>query len=155
MENSAVKQQPEQQKQRAQPNPDLKRFKKLIGTWQVSGELQGTNTFEWAEGGFFLIQHFDFQKDGHRIKGIEIIGHEQNFFGEQSAEIKTRVYSFMDGMTLDYVYEMNERGELTIWMDKKGSDGFMKGAFSDDGKKLDIEWTYPGGGYKATATRVK
>lgn len=136
------------------PNSDLKRFEKLIGTWKVSGELEGTNTFEWTENGYFLIQRFDFVKDGHSIRGIEIIGHEKNLFGESSAEIKTRVYSFMDGMTLDYVYEMDDAGELTIWMEKKGSDGFMKGRFSDDGNRLNIEWTYPGGGYAATATKI-
>ena len=92
------------------PNPDLKKFEKLIGTWKVTGELQGTNTFEWTEGGFFLIQRFDFEKDGHPIKGIEIIGHEKGITGEQSEEIKTRVYSFMDGMTLNYVYEMDDEG---------------------------------------------
>lgn len=141
-------------KQTPKPNPDLKSFEKLIGTWKVSGGLQGTNTFEWAEGGFFLVQRFDFERDGHPIKGLEIIGHEQNFGGEPSKEIKTRVYSFMDGMTLDYVYEMDDEG-LTIWMEKKGSDGFMKGKFSDDNNTLNIEWFYPGGGYKATANRVE
>ena len=154
MENNDINNQ-EQQRQIPVPNPDLKNFEKLIGTWKVSGELQGTNTFEWAEGGFFLIQHFDFEKDGHPIKGIEIIGHEKNFFGEESAEIKTRVYSFTDGMTLDYVYEMDDEGILTIWMEKKNSDGYMKGVFSEDGKMMNIEWTFPGGGYTATAVKVK
>ena len=137
------------------PNPDLKRFEKLIGTWKVSGGLSGTNSFEWTENGFFLIQRFDFEKDGHLIKGIEIIGHEKNFFGEESAEIKSKVYSFTDGMTLDYVYEMDDAGELTIWMEKKGSDGFMKGVFSDDGNTLNAEWKYPGGGYAVTAAQIK
>jgi hypothetical protein len=141
-------------RQTPEPNPDLKDLEKLIGTWTVSGGLQGTNTFEWTEGGFFLIQRFDFERDRHPIKGIEIIGHEQKFGEEPSKEIKTRVYSFMDGMTLDYVYEMDEEG-LTIWMDKKGSSGYMKGKFSDDGNTINIEWFYPGGGYKATATKVK
>lgn len=140
--------------QKLQPNQDLKNFEKLIGSWEVSGGLEGTNTFEWAEGGFFLIQRFDFVKDGHPIKGIEIIGHEKGITGEESAEIKTRVYSFTDGMTLDYVYEMSDEG-LTIWMDRKGSDGYMKGKFSDDGKKLDIEWFYPGGGYTASAAKIE
>jgi hypothetical protein len=138
----------------AKPNPDLKNFEKLIGTWEVSGDLQGTNTFEWTEGEFFPIQRFDFVKDGHPIKGIEIIGHEKGFTGESSAEIKTRVYSFTDGMTLDYVYQM-DGDELTIWMDRKGSDAYMKGKFSDDGKRFDIKWTYPGGGYQATAAKVE
>ncbi len=106
-------------------------------------------------GGRFLPhQRFDFERDGHPIKGIEIIGHEQKFGAEPSAEIKTRVYSFMDGMTLDYAYEMDEEG-LTIWMDRKGSSGYMKGKFSDDGDTMNIEWLWPGGGYKATATKIK
>lgn len=146
--------QAENTKQPSVPNPDLKNLEGLIGTWRVSGGLQGTNTFEWTEGGFFLIQRFDFERDGHPIRGIEIIGHEQQFGAEPSAEIKTRVYSFTDGLTLDYVYEMNN-DELTIWMEKKGSSGYMKGKFSDDGDSLNIEWTYPGGGYKATAVRIK
>lgn len=136
------------------PNPDLKSLERLVGTWKVSGGIEGENTFEWTEGGFFLIQRFDFKRDGHPIRGIEIIGHEHLFGGEPSAEIKTRVYSFIDGLTLDYVYEMNG-DELTIWMEKKGSSGYMTGRFSDDGNSLNIEWIYPGGGYKASAVRVK
>ena len=44
-----------------QPQPDatLKRLGRLVGTWQVSGEAHGTVTYEWMEGGFFLIQHID------------------------------------------------------------------------------------------------
>lgn len=154
MESNEINNQ-DQQRQSPKPNPDLKSLEKLIGTWKVTGGLQGTNTFERAEGGFFLIQRFDFEKDGHSIKGIEIIGHEKGITGDESEEIKTRVYSFTDGMTLDYVYEMDDAGELTIWMDKKGSDGFMKGKFSEDGNTLNIEWFYPGGGYTASATRIK
>lgn len=142
-------------KQQPTPNPDLKKFEKMIGTWKVTGGLEGTNSFEWAEGGFFLIQRYDVVRDDHRIRGIEIIGHEKGITGAESEEIKSKAYSFTDGMALDYVYEMTDAGELTIWMDKKGSDGFMKGAFSDDGDTINIEWFYPGGGYTASATRVK
>lgn len=144
----------EENKQSPKPNPDLKKLEKLVGTWKVSGDLQGTNSYEWMEGEFFLLQRFDFMRDGQPIKGIEIIGHEKGFTGEPSAEIKTRVYSFTDGMTLDYVYEM-DGDELTIWLDRKGSDAYMKGTFSDDGKKMDIEWVYPGGGYTATVKKIK
>ncbi len=136
------------------PNPDLKQLEKLVGTWKVSGGIQGTNSYEWMEGGFFLIQRFDFEHDGQKIKGIEIIGHEKRFGEEPGAEIKTRVYSFYDGMTLDYVYEM-DGNDLTIWAGEKGSPAYMKGTFSEDGNSFSCEWTYPGGGYKATSIRVK
>ena len=139
--------------QTPKPDPNLKNFEKLIGNWEVSGDLQGTTSYEWMEGEFFLLQRFDFVRDGQLIKGIEIIGHEKGFTGEPSAEIKTRVYSFTDGMTLDYVYEM-DGDELTIWLDRKGSDAYMKGKFSNNGRKMDIEWFYPGGGYTATVKRI-
>ena len=42
--------------QQPQPNPDLRSLGRLIGTWKVSGEASGTVTYEWVEGGFFLLQ---------------------------------------------------------------------------------------------------
>lgn len=140
--------------QKPTPNPDLKNFDKLVGEWEVTGGITGKNSFEWAEGGFFLIQCFEFDHDGQKIKGIEIIGHEKNFGEEPGAEIKTRAYSFLDGMTLNYVYEM-DGNDLTIWAGAKGSEAYCKGKISDDGNTMTVEWTYPGGGYKAVGTRVK
>src|SRR5215204_1905768 len=63
-----------------QPNPDLKNLDRLVGTWEMSGDVQGQVSFEWMVGGFFLIQRVDLgQQDGQRTKGIEIIGHERPF----------------------------------------------------------------------------
>lgn len=126
----------------------------MVGTWKISGDAQGTVTYEWMEGGFFLVQHLDLDHSGHKIKGIEIIGHEQGFGAEPSAEIKTRVYSYLDGMTLDYVYEI-EGDTLTIWGGEKGSPAYFKGNFSDDGNVFRGSWVYPSGGYSTVATRVK
>jgi len=96
------------------PNPDLKSLDRLIGTWKQAGELKGEITYEWAEGGFFLLQHVDFIHGENKIKGTEIIGHESTFASGPGTEIKSRFYSFLDGMTLDYVYEM-EGDTLIIW----------------------------------------
>ena len=133
--------------------PNLKDLERLIGTWKQSGEVEGEITYEWAEGGFFLIQHVDLMQDGNRIKGMEIIGHEFTFGSEPSPDIKSRFYSFLDGMTLDYVYEM-EGDSLTIWGGEKGSPAYYKGTFSEDGNTLTGSWVYPGGGYDAVSTRV-
>ena len=106
------------------------------------------------EGGFFLIQRVDLgQKDGQRIKGIEIIGHERPFGAEPSEDIKSRFYSNM-GDTLDYVYEL-EGDTLTIWAGEKSSPAYAKGTFSDDGNTGSGEWVYPGGGYRFTMTRTR
>ena len=137
------------------PNRDLKGLNRLIGTWKQSGELDGEITYEWAEGGFFMIQQVDLVQHGNKIKGMEIIGHEFTFGSEPSQDIKSRFYSYLDGMTLDYVYEI-EGDVLTIWGGERGSPAYYKGQFSEDGNILTGRWVYPGGGgYEATSTRVK
>lgn len=117
--------------------------------------MDGTVTYEWAKGGFFLIQHVDMVSGSQPIKGMEIIGHVQAFGEEPSKDIKSRFFSFLDGMTLDYVYEI-EGDTLTIWGGERGSPAYYKGQFSEDGNTLTGGWVYPGGGgYEATTTRVK
>jgi hypothetical protein len=141
--------------QPSEPNPDLKSLDRLVGTWKQSGGIDGQITYEWTEGGFFLIQHVDLEQDGQKIKGIEIIGHLQLFGEEPGRDIKSRFYSFLDGMTLDYVYEI-DGDTLTIWGGERGSPAYYQGKFSDDGNTLTGGWVYPGGGgYEATTTRVK
>jgi hypothetical protein len=141
------------QQQSPKSNPDLKALARLVGTWKVNGGAEGMVTYEWMEGGFFLIQHVDLEKDGHKIKGIEIIGHEQKFGEAPSAEIKSRFYDTM-GNTLDYVYEL-AGDTLTIWGGEKGSPAYYRAKFSDDGNTVAGGWVYPGGGYESNATRVK
>jgi len=143
------------QNERPKPNPDLKSLERLIGTWKQSGGIAGEITYEWMEGGFFLIQRVDLEQGEQKIKGIEIIGHLQMFGEEPGKDIKSRFYSFLDGMTLDYVYEIIG-DTLTIWGGERGSPAYYKGQFSKDGNTLTGGWVYPGGGgYEATTTRVK
>ncbi len=140
--------------QRAEPAPDLEALGRLVGTWEMSGDVRGTVTYDWMEGGFFLIQRVDLeQQEGQRISGLELIGHERPFGAEPSAEIKSRFYSSA-GDTIDYVYEL-EGDTLTIWAGERGSPAFYRGTFSDDSDTLTGAWHYPGGGgYEATSTRV-
>jgi hypothetical protein len=106
------------------------------------------------EGKFFLIQYVDLEQAGHRVKGIEIIGHERLFgAAEESEDIKSRFYD-SEGNTLDYVYEMNGN-TLTIWGGEKGSPAFCTTRLSDDGNSVTGSWVWPGGGYSYSGTRVK
>ena len=147
------------QQQAPTPNPDLKALDRLIGTWAVSdpsgnGAIEGRTTFEWLEGGFFLMQHVDFVQGGQPIKGVEVIGHEHTFGAEPSEEIKSRYFDFYSGMTLDYVYEL-EGDTLTIWAGGKGSPAYFRGDFREHGNSLRGRWTYPGGGgYESIMTRI-
>jgi hypothetical protein len=144
---------------RPTPKPDLKSLDRLVGTWKLSdptgkGGIEGTVRFEWMEGGFFLIQHVDLDQNGHKNKGMEIIGHERVFgAAEPRDDIQSRFYSD-SGDTLDYVYEVDSR-TLTIWGGEKGSPAYFEGTFSDDGDTCTGGWVWPGGGYEARMTRVQ
>jgi hypothetical protein len=144
---------PQTEQQLPKPNPDLQAFGRLIGSWQVTGGVTGTVTYEWMEGGFFLIQQVDIERYDHHIKGFEVIGHLQPFGEAPSAEIKSRYYD-TTGNTFDYVYEVVEDA-LIIWGGEKGSPAYYKGTFSADGNTLTGGWSYPGGGgYESVATRT-
>lgn len=134
----------------AGPSADLRTLDRLIGTWTVSGEAQGTVTYEWAEGGFFLFQHVDL--GGSR--GLEVIGHERRYGQEPSVDIRSRYYGFGEGETLDYTYEI--KGDtLTIWMGERDSPAYYEGTFDDEGSVLTGAWHYPGGGgYSTVSTKV-
>jgi len=51
----------------SKPNPDLKSLDRLVSKWKQSGGVKGEITYEWTEGGFFLIQHVDLESDGRKI----------------------------------------------------------------------------------------
>ena len=114
----------------------------------------GEIRYEWSEGGYFLIQRVDLTHDGREIKGVEFIGHLHRLGEDPEAEIRTRFFSFLDGLTLDYVYEL-EGDTLTIWGGEKGSPAYYRGIFNEDDSILEGGWVWPGGGYDVTMTRVK
>lgn len=145
---------PEYPQPPAEPSAALKRLDRLVGKWNLSGETQGNVTFEWMEGGFFLIQHVDFVLNGHAVKCIEIIGQLRPFGQAPSEDIHSRVYD-TEGNTLDYVYEL-EGDTLTIWGGERGSPAYYRGTFSADGSSCAGAWVYPGGGgYETTMTRAE
>jgi len=137
------------------PSAALKRIGEIfVGAWNLSGGAKGTIRYEWADGGFFLIQHVDLTIFGRRIRGIEMIGHLHRVAEDPSDDIWTRFYSFGDGLTLDYVYELDGK-TLTIWFMKKGSDNRYVGEFSKDGNSFEGAWAWPGGGYEVTGIRTR
>jgi len=135
-----------------QPSAALRRLDRLAGTWRVTGGADGTVTYEWMDGGFFLIQHVDMEHDGRQVRGIEIIGHSRPFGAAPGEDIASRFYD-TEGNTLDYVYEI-EGDLLTIWGGERGSPAYYRGRFSGDGNRVDGAWVFPGGGYDSSMTRV-
>ncbi|WP_339265105.1 hypothetical protein MKY48_17840 [Paenibacillus sp. FSL W8-0187] len=132
---------------------DLQTLNRLVGTWDISGGAEGTVTYEWMEGGHFLIQRVQLSQNGQEVKGIEFIGHLKPFGERTSTDIRSRYYDTL-GNTFDYVYEI-EGDTLVIWAGEKGSTSYFKGIFSSDGNSNEGTWSYPGGGgYESTMTRV-
>jgi hypothetical protein len=134
------------------PNPDLHSLDRLVGTWTLGEDTTGTTTYEWLPGRHFLLQHFDLTLHGHRVTGLEVIGHLKPFNEDPTTDICSRAYD-SNGNTLDYVYEVDDQ-TLTIWAGSKDSPAFYRGEFSSDGRTNTGTWTYPGGGYQSSMTRT-
>jgi hypothetical protein len=64
------------------PSPELKRLDVLVGKWHSEGQtkaspsikINGTDTYEWLSGGFFLVHHVDVRMGDEQVKVIEIVG---------------------------------------------------------------------------------
>jgi len=135
-------------------DPSLARLgNQFLGTWKLSGDASGKTRFEWLEKGVFLQQHFDIKVFGRRNKGVEIIGRLRPPNQKPSKELWSRSYIFSEGQTFDYVYDL-KGNNITIWFQEKGSSNFFKGKFSSDGKSYSGAWSWPGGGYSVTATKM-
>jgi hypothetical protein len=144
----------EQNERDAAPSAALRRIgDALVGMWRLSGGAEGEIRYEWMEGGRFLVQHIDLKVFGRQIKGIEVIGNLHRVGEQPSEDVWTRFYSFLDGLTLDYVYELRGK-ELMIWFMKKNSDNRFVGSFSEDGRSYTGAWAWPGGGYEVTGNRI-
>ena len=143
----------------AAPSPALRSLDKLVGTWKVSGresgpegEIHGQVTYEWLDGGYFLIQRIDMVHIDHEIKGIEVIGYERSWEGETSPDCTSHFFG-NTGESFTYVYDVDD-DSLTIWGGERGSPAAFKGKFSSDRNQVSGAWEWPGGGYSSTMTRV-
>ena len=135
-----------------QRDPGLRQLNRLVGTWKVSGESEGETTYEWMEGGHFLIQRGVVRRGGTRWTYLGVIGYEHAPGTERADAITSRIYT-SQGDTLDYTSEM-DGDSLTIWFGKKGSPSVYHGKWSDDDSTLTGAWEWPGGGYSEVMTRV-
>jgi hypothetical protein len=79
----------------------------LVGTWRVSGGAIGQVTYEWLDGGFFLVQRVDLEPGGERMIGLEVIGHERPSGAPGPCADSTSRYYDNHGRTPDYVSELD------------------------------------------------
>ena len=156
----AVEETAQGHEQQAQPHPALRSLDVMVGIWELKGresgpdgEIHGRPTFEWMDGGFYLVQHVDIDYIGHRITGVAYIGYDRSndnlrsyFFGNEGP-------GPFGNVALEYVWEVTE-DSLMIWGGEVGSPARYRGTFSEDRNTITGRWEWPGGGYSATMTRV-
>jgi hypothetical protein len=136
-----------------EPSEAVRALDRLVGRWTVTGGAEGTVTYEWMEGRYFLLQHVRLAQYGQQIIGLEVIGNERPFGEQPGEDVRSRFYD-STGNTLDYVYDL-EGDVLTIWAGERGSPAYYRGTWSADGRTLTGAWVYPGGGgYDSTMTRA-
>ena len=133
-------------------NAGLNPLDRLVGTWKISGGSEGETTYDWMEGGHFLIQRGEATREGQTFTFLQIIGYDRTPGAAPGDAIVGRLYT-STGDTLSYVCEADDQG-LTIWFGAKNSDAYYRGTWSDDGNKLTGTWVWPGGGYDETMTRT-
>jgi hypothetical protein len=131
-----------QSKELSTPNPALKSLERLVGKWKATdpsgeGALDGATTFEWMEGGNFLLQHVDFGDS----KGIEIIG-----FDEESKSLRSHYFD-RSGKILEYTYELHN-DTLTVSINMPRAKGQFIAKFSDNGNTYTGRWNWIQDGVK-------
>jgi len=134
-------------KKRPKPNPELKKLEKLVGIWNVSGEVCGQVSYSWMEGGFFLVQYVDLEGS----KGLEFIGYD-----EENGILRSHYFDD-DGKVLEYTYKVNETDHI-ISIDMPGIKGDFNGKYSNNGNTISGNWHWKQNGeelgYKAIFTKV-
>jgi hypothetical protein len=118
-----------------QPDPELKRLDRFVGTWSMEGNLvdsdekniKGETTFRWLPGGFFLEQraHIDFM--GLQIESLELIGYDP-----ETRTFPSTVYSNFSPVPLPYRWDV-QGDNLTISVTHGPLDATFTGSWREDG----------------------
>ncbi len=122
------------------PGPAHKRLEVFIGRWNTEGltkegqfgpatKIIGVDTYEWLEGGFFLVHRVDVQMGDDEVKGIEIIGYDD-------AKQTYHTYSF-DNQGNNAIYEA--RVLNGIW-NFAGESERATVEFSEGGNSITGKW---------------
>ena len=114
-----------------QPNPALNSLDVMVGTWELKGlesgpvgEIHGRPTFEWMEGGFYLVQHVDIDYIGRRIVGTEYIGYDEEHDNLRSYFFSNEGPGPFGRVALEYVWEVGDdpsRSGVERWALRRAS----------------------------------
>jgi hypothetical protein len=127
---------------RTTPDPSVADLDVLAGKWiyeagnplEPGTTLGGTTTFEWMEGGRFLIERSAAQPPFP--SGLSLIGRE-----DPDAAGSPLVMHYFDSRGVARVYQMTlAGGVLTLTRHDADSSQRYRGTFSDDGNTITGAW---------------
>ena len=146
-------------------NPALERLRVFIGEWNLeitsmsfnpdpSAVERGRTSFDWLEGGAFLIQHSEVSTSTDFPRGIAVIA------PDDAAETYGMLY--FDSRGVSRIYRMTLSEETwTIWRDFPGFSQRFHGTFSEDHNTITARWEKSSDGshwerdFDLTYTRIK
>ena len=124
-------------------NPALDQLAPLIGEWTIeitsmsfdpdpSALVRGHCSFDWLEGGAFLIQHSE-------IAASEFPRSTAVMGADDEAGIYRMLY--YDSRGVSRIYRMTYSGGIwTLWRDHPGFHQRFHGTFSEDGQVITAYW---------------
>lgn len=117
------------------PYPELKKLDRLVGKWKICGpKVGGCVTYEWMEGGFFLIQRFDLNYEGEGHKGMEYTGFDEDTRTLHSHLMETK------GGNFTYTYDLEDDTLSILLVRGQKFEKFHRGTFSKDGNTIKGRW---------------
>jgi predicted enzyme related to lactoylglutathione lyase len=135
------------------PNAALRTLDPLVGTWTITGDtFNGRTTFEWADGGFYLVQRSHADHGGREFSATEYIGWDE--------DTQTLRSVMLDSAGSKFAYTWRLAGDtLTVWFGDEDSSNFLSATFGSDGDTVTGAWQWPDGkggtdGYRTTMTRT-
>lgn len=126
--------------QHAKPGLEHQRLDAFVGTWNTEGQVRASSsgpavriaaidTYQWLEGGFFLLHRWDAQMPDGNTKGIEVIGYDA----------ASKTYPMHSFDNLGNVAVMHASVDGNRWT-FTGESVRYTGGFSDDGKTFAGLW---------------
>jgi hypothetical protein len=124
-------------------NPALERLGIFVGEWNIeitsmsfrtdpAAVEQGRSTFDWLDGGAFLIQRSEISATDFP-RSVAILA------PDDAAETYGMLYS--DSRGVSRIYQMTlSRGTWTLWRNFPGFSQRFRGAFSEDHNTINARW---------------
>jgi len=105
---------------------ELKNLDFFVGDWESQATVHGasgspdtnyrsTSHAEWMEGNFFLVEHWEFELDGHKGKELSIKGYD--------SERKVYTYRAFTSIGEAFFDIGTVNGDVWTWLRNEGSDG--------------------------------